>query len=86
VAYPPAQEKAQAMALQFFRNRGFGIPAPADDWRAAQVAGYFFELINEMFEGYPVLLLRIECRTPEGKSLVLDGSDLWHWKDAPKRK
>lgn len=81
----PSYDTAHKMAAQFFRNRGFGIASPADDWRAAQVAGYFFELVNEMFEEYPARVLRIECMTPEGKPLVLDGADLWHWRRAPER-
>jgi hypothetical protein len=85
VDYARAYPEAVKMARQFFANRGFGIPPPVDDWRAAQVAAYFFELINEMFEDYPVQVLRIECKGPTGETIVLDGKDLWHWRKAPKR-
>jgi hypothetical protein len=49
------------------------------------VSGYFFELVNEMFEEYPVRVLRIEATTAEGAPIVLEGKDLWHWRNAPAR-
>lgn len=83
--YQVAYTEAVRMSRAYFTNRGHGIPHPADEWRAVQVAGYFFELVNEMFEEYPVRVLRIEATTAEGAPIVLEGKDLWHWRNAPAR-
>jgi hypothetical protein len=81
--YNEAFRKAGDMARKFFRNRGFGLPAPADDYEAAKVAAYFFELVNNRFEGYPARVLAIECETPEGGKIIITGKHLWHWRETP---